>query len=237
MYGMSGEKFFRRVVANSVLVLVVIGLLSLTFVPRVIDAATRSGSGAIYRGDQTMGAVALTFAVYPESEYVEATLDILHTHGAKATFFVSGVFVENSEPILLRMIAEGHSVGILGFFGRDMRPLTNSERRQELMAASNLVERVTGDSPEMFFPPHGSFDREVVQSATNIGLRTILWTHDTGDLIDTVPSLIANRAISRLRAGDFVRMHPTQATNEALGLILPRLAQVNLATTTVCQLI
>ena len=177
------------------------------------------------------------FNVTDGGEYVTAALDILNRRGAKATFFVGGAWAERNEQLLITIYKGGHGVGNHGFFGRDLRRQNARQVREELLAASNLIERVLGEPPSIFAPPLGSFDRGLVETAASVGLSTIIWTHDTEDLRDQDARLIANRATSRLRAGDFVLMHPTAATVAALEDILDRVAERGLRAVTVGELI
>jgi len=220
---MGGERFFKRVVANSIIAVVVLGVFSLAFAPRAIEAATRANSGAVSRGNPSGSGVAIMFNVYDGGEYVTVALDILSKRGHKATFFVGGAWTEKNESIIARIFEDGHGIGNHGYFGRDLRRLTAKQVREELLAASNLIERITGEAPGLFAPPLGGFNRDVVNTAANIGMTTILRTRDTGD--------------TRLRAGDFILMRPTAAAVAALDGILDRIEARGLTAVTVTELI
>jgi len=67
---------------------------------------------AIYKGNPSKRMVALTFdATYGDNQ-TATLLDILRRNNIKATFFLSGIWVENF-PQLVRNIANaGHEIGI-----------------------------------------------------------------------------------------------------------------------------
>lgn len=56
--------------------------------------------------------VYLTFDDGPAGAETEAVLDVLKTRGAVATFFIIGKNVTGQEPLLRRILTEGHLVGI-----------------------------------------------------------------------------------------------------------------------------
>jgi len=219
---MSGEKFFKRVVANGVIAFVIFGIMALAFAPQAINAATRTNTGAYHRGNPSLNSVAIIFSIDGGSEYVRASLDILDEANAKATFFVKGSWVERNEELFEEIANRGHTIGNHGFFGRDHRQLTERQSREEMLAASNLIERILGEPPVLFMPPLGSINRNVTDTASSIGMNTIMWTHDTADFRS------GDMRIGRIRAGDFVLMHSVSEMPELLQEILANLTARNM---------
>ena len=78
---------------------------------------------------------------------------------------------------------------------------------------------------ELFAPPSGAYGKKTVEIAKELGYKTIMWTdgRDTIDWRDKDSNLIYNRAIKNCKGGDFVLMHPTQATKDALDGIIKTL--------------
>jgi polysaccharide deacetylase family protein (PEP-CTERM system associated) len=85
-----------------------------------------------------------------ESRVIPATqllLDILRTHKVEATFFVLG-YVADQHPALIEQIrAEGHEIGVHGYFHRFVSRLIPDEFAQELEQSIQAVERITGEKP------------------------------------------------------------------------------------------
>ncbi|MCL2371044.1 MAG: polysaccharide deacetylase family protein [Firmicutes bacterium] len=228
---MSGEKFFKRVVANGVIAVVIFGIMALAFAPGAINAANRTNTGAYHRGNSGLGGVAIIFAVDGGSEYVRSSLDILDGADAKATFFVKGTWIERNEELFERIDEAGHTIGNHGFFGRDHRQLSEQQSREEMLTASNLIERILGDPPVLFLPPLGAINRTVTDTASAIGMNTIMWTHDTVDFRS------GDFRINRIRAGDFILMHPVSGMPELLEEILGNLSARNLVVLTVYEML
>ena len=72
-----------------------------------------------------------------------------------------------------------------------------------------------------------------MSACLELGLKVIMWSRDTIDWRDSDAALIASRATKGLAAGDFVLMHPTSSTVQALPVILNYIRNCGLAACTV----
>lgn len=85
-----------------------------------------------------------------ESRVVLATkalLDILRSFEVQVTFFVLG-YVADQYPALVEQIkADGHEIGVHGYYHRFVSRLTPDEFAQELERSIKAVERITGEMP------------------------------------------------------------------------------------------
>ncbi len=85
-----------------------------------------------------------------ESRVVQATqqlLAILRAHHVQATFFVLG-YVADQYPTLIEQIgADGHEIGVHGYYHRFVHQLTPDEFTRELEQGIAAVERITGERP------------------------------------------------------------------------------------------
>jgi polysaccharide deacetylase family protein (PEP-CTERM system associated) len=85
-----------------------------------------------------------------ESRVVSATrrlLDVLRAYRVQATFFVLG-YVADQHPALVEQIAaDGHEIGVHGYFHRFVYRLTPDEFARELERSVQAVERITGETP------------------------------------------------------------------------------------------
>ena len=96
-----------------------------------------------------------------ESRVVPATqllLGILRAHRVTATFFVLG-YVADHHPALIEQIrAEGHEIGVHGYYHRFVHRLTPDEFARELAASIEAVQRITGEAPRGHRAPYFSID-------------------------------------------------------------------------------
>ncbi len=89
----------------------------------------------------------------------------------------------------------------------------------------------------LFAPPSGSYNKKTVEMANELGYKTIMWTEgrDTIDWRDKDSEVIYSRAIKNCKGGDFVLMHPTEATKNALDRIIKTLKQQGFELCTVSE--
>jgi polysaccharide deacetylase family protein (PEP-CTERM system associated) len=85
-----------------------------------------------------------------ESRVVPATrslLDILRAHRVRATFFVLGYVADRYPDLVEHIRADGHEIGVHGYFHRFVSRSTPDEFARELERSMRSVERTTGETP------------------------------------------------------------------------------------------
>ncbi|RKO98720.1 hypothetical protein CXG81DRAFT_7280, partial [Caulochytrium protostelioides] len=122
----------------------------------------------------------LTYDDGPSGE-TGRVLDALAAVGAKATFFVVGSRVAENPDGLRRAFQAGHQIASHTWSHTVMTRLTDAQIIAELMWSGKIIEDVTGQFPRFFRPPEGEIDDRVRRIAAAMGLRAVLWDHDTLD--------------------------------------------------------
>lgn len=125
--------------------------------------------------------VALTFDAAWGNEDTGELLDILKAYNVKATFFMTGGWVEKYPEDVKRILAEGHDLGNHSQNHKNMSQLTADECRQELMEVHNRVKELTGYEMFLFRPPYGDYDNHVITTARECGYYPIQWDVDSLD--------------------------------------------------------
>ena len=75
---------------------------------------TQNNTGNTEQKKSNNGVIWLTFDDGPSAKLTPKVLDILKKENVKATFFVIN-YSESNEPIIKRIVAEGHTIGIHGY--------------------------------------------------------------------------------------------------------------------------
>ena len=210
-----------KLVTNLVLSVLVlcIGVLCLSPSSGFIEADGK-GEG-LYRsaGDKGVG-VSLMFNVYMGTEEVYDILDILEKYEAKATFFIGGCWADDNVPCLKAIDEAQHEIGNHGYFHKDHTKLNLLENQKEISSCNRFIELALGKKITLFAPPSGAYNNDTLSACKALNMKVILWSKDTIDWRDQNSSLIYERATKKVKNGDFILMHPTKATVEALGKIL-----------------
>lgn len=197
-----------------------------------------------HRHDLAEPLVALTFDDGPGPQ-TPAILDLFAEHGMRGTFFVLGESVEGREEILARTIAEGHEVGNHTFSHPHALDLDDGELAHEIARC----QRVLGNRPVVFRPPHGEDPVRGARIAAERGIpTTALWSVDPSDWLERSPEEIARVILREVRPGSIVDLHdcwPRRTstehdrtpTVEALAVVLPDLATRGFHGVTVSELL
>lgn len=173
---------------------------------------------AYYVGDDGEKVIYLTFDCGYENGNTEAILDALKKHGAPATFFVVGHFLETAPELVKRMAKEGHAVGNHTYHHPDMSAISDLESfREELDSVSALYEEITGQEMEKYYrPPQGKYSVENLAMAQQLGYRTFFWSLAYVDWnADAQPTEdeAYEKLLGRIHPGAIVLLHNTSATN------------------------
>ena len=185
---------------------------------------------AFYVGDTTSKKVYLTFDAGYDNGNLPVILDILKLKNVKATFFVTGDFVNRYTDLLKRMIAEGHIVANHSYHHKNLEKMTCDEMLQDIKSLEEAYKEKTGQElVKVFRPPEGSFTKKHLEVLSENGYKTIFWSIAYADwLVDKQKSkeVAYNAIMNNLHAGAIILMHTVSKTNsEVLPLIIDRIIQ------------
>jgi peptidoglycan/xylan/chitin deacetylase (PgdA/CDA1 family) len=157
-------------------------------------------------------AVALTFDDGPHLQGTPAVLGELERRGATATFFLVGEQVRLRPTLAREIVAAGHEVAVHGdrhtlLLRRTVRALAD-----DLDRATATIAEATGVAPALYRPPYGVFSSGALEHVRSRAWRPLLWSTWGRDWERrATPASIARRATRRLRPGDVVLLHDSDA--------------------------
>ena len=227
----------RRFLTNTVIV-AMLAIISCMAVYG-IDYVTSSSiiNGVYYSGDEKSNKITLMINVYWGTEFLDEMLQILEDNDVKTTFFVGGTWAVAESDMLQKICDAGHEIGNHGYYHKDQGKLSAEKNYEEIINTHNLVKSLIGIEMDLFAPPSGSYNKKTVEIAAELGYKTIMWTdgRDTIDWRDKDSEVIYDRAIKNCKGGDFVLMHPTEATKNALDRIIKTLKEKGFELCTVSE--
>ncbi len=223
-------------VSNLVLGVLVLSVGALCLSPSENALLIDGEQSEIYRSaDQSSTGVSLMFNVYWGTKEVYRILDILQARNAKATFFIGGCWADDNVECLRAIFAAGHEIGNHGYFHKDHAKLSVLENQREISSCNRFIELALGEAPTLFAPPSGAYGADMLSACKSLSMKTILWTRDTIDWRDKDSEIIYSRATKDIQGGEFVLMHPMQATADALDGILQYYQEQSLTVITVSE--
>lgn len=180
----------------------------------------------IYSVDSEEKKVALSFDAAWGNEDTQTILDTLAKYNVHTTFFMTGGWVESFPEDVKKIHAAGHDLANHSENHKNMSQLSDEECKEELMKVHNKVKELTGVEMDLFRPPYGDYDNEVIKNAKACGYYTIQWSVDSLDWKDYgVDSIIKTVTEHKeLKNGAIILMHNgAKYTHEALPAVIEKL--------------
>lgn len=192
--------------------------------PLIFKAATVAAPGKlypIYRVDTEEKTVALGINCAWEDDDTDEFLKILKEKNVKASFFVTGDFVQRCENAVLRISKAGHEIGNHSDTHPDMQKLNQEQIIKEISSAQRKIQKVTGITPTLFRAPSGSYNTTLIQTANDLGYHCIQWDCDTVDWKGYTAEEMTEKVMKNLKNGSIVLLHlGAEHTAEALPVLI-----------------
>jgi peptidoglycan/xylan/chitin deacetylase (PgdA/CDA1 family) len=166
-------------------------------------------SKLIIRGDENHKQIVFSYDAGFNDNETSQILYILKKYNVKATFFLTGLWVEKF-PQLARLIAyEGHEIGNHSYDHPDMVTLSHDEIVKNILKGGEVIKRITGVDPcPLFREPFGSWNKKVFKAVGAAGYKySIYWSIDTIDWQHPSTRVMVNRILRKAKGGEIVLMH------------------------------
>lgn len=156
--------------------------------------------------------VALTFDAGANADGVASIIGTLKQDQVRATFFLTGDFVEKFPAPSRAIAAAGERIGDHSVSHPYFTDLSNEAIRQQVLQAESQIRSITGADPWPFFRfPYLDRDSRTIAVVNSVGFAAIGVTVDTLGWKGTssgitVDSIVA-RVLASLRPGEIVLMH------------------------------
>nr|WP_245301296.1 polysaccharide deacetylase family protein [Thermoanaerobacterium butyriciformans] len=192
----------------------------------------------IYSVDIPDKRVAISFDASWGSDKTERILQILRDKNVRATFFLTGLWVDKYPDLVKKISEEGHDVENHSNTHPHMTQLSDSEMANEIKACEEKLVKITGQKPYLFRPPYGDYNDRVIETAKSLGYYTIQWDVDSLDWRGLDTEAIINRVLPNVKKGSIILFHNNgQFTPEAIPYIIDKLKENGYQIVPISQLI
>ena len=194
----------------------------------------------IYSVETEEKKVALSFDAAWGNEDTQTILDILKEKNIKVTFFMTGEWVEKYPEDVKKICEAGHDLANHSENHKNMSQLSDADCQSELMKAHQKVKQITGVDMNLFRPPYGDYDNEVIKNAKACGYYTIQWDVDSLDWKDYGVENIVETVTQHknLQNGSIILMHNgAKYTADALPKVIEGLKEKGYEIVPVSELI
>lgn len=180
----------------------------------------------IYSVDTPDKKVALSFDAAWGNEDTQQILDTLEKYNVKATFFMTGGWVESYPEDVKKICEAGHDLGNHSENHKNMSQLSDTDCQAELLKVHTKVKELTGVEMDLFRPPYGDYDDHVITNAKDCGYYTIQWSVDSLDWkdygVDNIIQTVTKH--KHLENGAIILMHNgAKYTVQALPAVIEKL--------------
>ena len=178
----------------------------------------------IYRVDTEEKKIAISFDCAWGVDYTDKLLSVMEEEKIQCTFFMVEFWTVKHPDYVLKISEAGHEIGTHSATHPYMSKLNKSSVIKELTTSTQAIENITGKKVEVFRPPYGDYNDQLIETAFELGLYTIQWDVDSLDWKDLSAKEITERVIKRVKNGSIVLFHNQGLhTAEALSGIIKTL--------------
>lgn len=166
------------------IVLTSIALLSASLLIYPKTAETLSGSLVrekelpIYCVEQQKPLISISFDAAWGNEDTPQLLETLKKHKVKATFFMTGGWIEKYPDDVKAIAAGGHDLGNHSENHKHMPQLSPEQCKEELMKPHEKVKQLTGKDMILFRPPYGDYNDTLIKVCRENNYYPIQWDVD-----------------------------------------------------------
>lgn len=170
------------------------------------------------------------FAIGPDNNYIyltfdcgyEAgyTLDILTTlrkNNVKATFFITGHYLNSSRDIVKKMIDDGHIIGNHTYSHKDFTASSESEIINDVKKLEdNFYKEFNINMSKYVRPPRGEYNEMSQRTLANNGYKSVFWSLAYVDWNKNVYNgnhYSYNKVINKIHNGAIILMHTVSKDN------------------------
>lgn len=157
----------------------------------------------IKRGPQGRRQIALTFDAGSEADAFPELLAVLERMQVKATFFLTGKWLERYPQHADRLRNSLHSIGNHSWSHPEYTGLSEEALRLDLLATDAALSKFFGTPIRpLFRPPFGDRDSRVLRLLGENGYLSVYWTFDTLDSMEPrkSPEFITRRILGQTDA-------------------------------------
>jgi len=182
--------------------------------------------------------VALTFDTAWGDEYIREIIDILKRYNIKATFFLTGSWIDKHSDSAKEIYNNGHEIGNHSSTHIKMTELPKSEIIREIEETEDKIARITGKKSMLFRFPFGEYNDKTVRIVKETGCNIIQWDIDSLDWKGIPTEEIYTRATLKVDRGSIILFHSHMPnTPKALPVVIEMMRKDGYKFVTVSELL
>ena len=194
----------------------------------------------IYCVEKEKPQISISFDAAWGNDDTASLLATLKKHKVKATFFMTGGWIEKYPDDVKAIAAGGHDLGNHSENHKQMSQLSAAQCKEEIMKPHEKVKKLTGKDMILFRPPYGDYNDTLIRVCRENKYYPIQWDVDSLDWKDYGADSIVDMVLNNphLGNGSIILMHNgAKYTPDALDAVITGLQEKGFELVTVSELI
>lgn len=170
----------------------------------------------ISMGNSEKPYVYLTFDCGYEAGYTEKILEVLKQNNVKATFFITGHYLNSASDLVKRMIDDGHIIGNHNADHICMPESSNEEIKEDVMELHTALYDKFGYEMKYIRPPKGEYSERTVAYTNTLGYTTVMWSFAYDDWDENKQGREEygkQKILDNVHNGEVILLHSTSKDN------------------------
>ncbi len=217
----------------AILTCILLLISAIVYLPKVMPtgagrAAVWAKKLPIYCVDTQEKKIAISFDAAWGNEDTAQILEILKQNDVRATFFMTGDWMEKYPEDVKAIYEAGHDLGNHSENHKQMSKLSAAQCKEELQKAHEKIRALLGVEMTLFRPPYGDYNDTVITAANELGYHVIQWDVDSLDWKDYGAESIIRTVCGHkhLGNGSIILMHNgAKYTAQALDTLIKNLKE------------
>lgn len=161
----------------------------------------------IYSVQTEENKLAISFDCAWGTDYTDFLLKTMQEENVRCTFFAVEFWTKKHPEYVKKISDSGHEIGTHSATHPYMSKLSREDIVKELTTSSKAIENITGKKVNLFRPPYGDYNNNLIKVASELNLYTIQWDIDSLDWKNLSEEEIYNRVIKKAHNGAIVLFH------------------------------
>ena len=170
----------------------------------------------ICMGNSEKPYVYLTFDCGYEAGYTEKILEVLKQNDVRATFFITGHYLNSASDLVKKMIDDGHIIGNHTADHICMPESTNEEIKEDVMELHTALYDKFGYEMKYVRPPKGEYSERTVAYTNTLGYKTVMWSFAYDDWDENKQGREEygkKKILDNIHNGEVILLHSTSKDN------------------------
>lgn len=217
----------------AILTCIIVLVSAIVYLPKILPTAAgtqnvQAKKLPIYCVETDEKKIAISFDAAWGNEDTAKILEILKENDVRATFFMTGGWMEKYPDDVKAIYEAGHDLGNHSENHKQMSKLSAAQCKEELQKPHEKIKELTGVEMTLFRPPYGDYNDTVIEAANEIGYHVIQWDVDSLDWKDYGVEAIIKTVCQHkhLGNGSIILMHNgAKYTAQALDTLIKNLKE------------